>query len=146
VNGILYISSTERQWRAIPKDLPPGSTLFDYLDLWSFEGTLDRMHHSLYVKRCKRDEREASPTAAIIDSQGVKSAETGGRASISMVMMQVRRSMAKKQHILADTLDLLLHAIIHPADVQDRDSGILLLSTLSGMYPFLEKPFADGGD
>jgi transposase len=69
------------QWRAIPKDLPPRSTLFDYLDLWSYDGTLDRIHHALYVECRERGERDASPSAAIIDSQSVKSAEKGGRAS-----------------------------------------------------------------
>jgi transposase len=63
VNGIMYILSTGCQWRAIPKDLPPRSTLFDYLDLWSCDGTLDRMHHTLYVECRKRGDRQASPTA-----------------------------------------------------------------------------------
>src|SRR5271168_4863721 len=67
--------STGCQWRAVPKDLPPRSTLFDYLDLWSYDGTLDRIHHALYVECREQGEREASPTAAIIDSQSVKSAE-----------------------------------------------------------------------
>ena len=53
--------------------------------------------------------------------------------------------MGKKRHVLVDTLGLLLHAIVHPADVQDRDGGVLLLSTLFGMYPFLLKLFADAG-
>ena len=61
VNGLMYILSTGCQWRAIPKDLPSRSTLFDYLDLWSFDGTLDRMHHALYVECRERDGREASP-------------------------------------------------------------------------------------
>jgi transposase len=74
-NGIMFILSTGCQGRAVPKDLPPRSTLFDYLDLWSLDGTLDRMHHALYVACRKRDDREAGPTAAIIDSQSVKSAE-----------------------------------------------------------------------
>jgi transposase len=69
------VLSTGCQWRAIPKDLPPRSTLFDYLDLWSYDGTLDRIHHALYVECREQGEREASPTAAIIDSQSVKSAE-----------------------------------------------------------------------
>src|SRR5437762_7988391 len=77
---------------AIPKDLPP---LFHYLDLWSWDGTLDRIHHALYVGCREQDEREASPTAAIIDSQSVKSAEKGGPASIRMAMMRARRSRAK---------------------------------------------------
>jgi len=63
MNGIMYILSTGCQWRAIPKDLPPRSTLFDYLDLWSYDGTLDRIHHALYVECREQDEREASPSA-----------------------------------------------------------------------------------
>ena len=91
MNGIMYILSTGCQWRAIPKDLPPRSTLFDYLDLWSWDGTLERIHHALYVECREQEEREASPTAAIIDSQSVKSAEKGGRRSIRMVTMQEKR-------------------------------------------------------
>ena len=95
MNGIMYVLSTGCQWRAIPKDLPPRSTLFDYLDLWSWDGTLEHIHHAPYVE-CREDgEREASPTAAIIDSQSVKSAEKGGRRSIRMVTMQERRSRAR---------------------------------------------------
>ena len=61
-----------------PKDLPPRSTVYDYFDLWSWDGTLDRIHEALY-RRCREEaSREASPTAAIIDSQSVKSAEKGG--------------------------------------------------------------------
>src|SRR3981081_1370328 len=79
MNGIMYILSTGCRWRAIPKDLPPRSTVHDYLDLWSYDGTLDRIHHALYVECREQDEREASPTAALIDSQSVKSAAHGGR-------------------------------------------------------------------
>jgi transposase len=95
VNGIMYVLSTGCQWRAVPKDLPPRSTLFSYLDLWSWDGTLDRLHHALYEKCREQDEREASPTAAIIDSQSVKSAEKGGPGSIRMAMMRERRSRAR---------------------------------------------------
>src|SRR6266851_7745207 len=79
----------------IPKDLPPKSTVHDYLDLWSYDGTLDRIHHALYVECREQGEREASPTAAIIDSQSVKSAEKGGRASIRMAMTRAKRSRAR---------------------------------------------------
>jgi transposase len=71
------ILSTGCQWRAIPKDLPARSTLYDYFDLWSFDGTLDRLHDALYVKCREQASRDASPTAAILDSQSVKSAEKG---------------------------------------------------------------------
>ena len=75
VNGLMYILSTGCQWRAIPKDLPPRSTVHDYFDLWSWDGTLDRIHETLYVKCRERALREANPTAAIIDSQSLKAAE-----------------------------------------------------------------------
>src|SRR3974390_1153823 len=78
MNGIMYILSTGCQWRALPKELPPRSTVHDYLDLWSYDGTLDRIHHAFYVGCSEKEGREASPTAAIIDSQSVKSTEKGG--------------------------------------------------------------------
>jgi transposase len=95
LNGILYVLSTGCQWRAIPKDLPPRSTVHDYLDRWQWDGTLDRIHHALYVQCREQAGREASPTAAIIDSQSVKSAEKGGPASILQAMIRARRSKAR---------------------------------------------------
>jgi transposase len=95
VNGIMYVLGTGCQWRAIPKDLPPRSTLFGYLDLWSWDGTLDRIHHELYVRCREQADREASPTAAIIDSQSVKSAEKGGPRLTRRAMMAVRKSKAR---------------------------------------------------
>ena len=78
LNGAMYVLSTGCQWRAIPKDLPPRSTVFAYLDLWRWDGTIERIHHELYVKCREHAGHEASPTAGIIDSQSVKSAEKGG--------------------------------------------------------------------
>ena len=75
VNGLMYVLSTGCQWRAIPKDLPPKSTIHGYFDLWTYDGTLQRLHHVLYQQCREQAQREASPTAAIIDSQSVKSAE-----------------------------------------------------------------------
>jgi transposase len=95
MNGIMYVLSTGCQWRAIPKDLPPRSTLFGYLDLWSYDGTLDCIHHALFMACREQGERDASPTAAIIDSQSVKSAEKGGRTSIRTAMTPARRSRAR---------------------------------------------------
>src|SRR5215218_4823623 len=77
VNGVMYILSTGCQWAALPKDLPPRSTVNDYLRRWTRIGRLDRIHHALYVLCCEQAGREASPTAAIIDSQSVKGAEKG---------------------------------------------------------------------
>ena len=95
VNGLMYVLSTGCQWRAIPKDLPPRSTIYDYFDLWSWEGTLNRIHDALYLRCREAASREASPTAAIIDSQSVKSAEKGGRASIRPATTRARKSRAR---------------------------------------------------
>lgn len=95
VNGLMYILSTGCQWQAMPKDLPPRSTLYNYFDLWSWDGTLDRIHHALYVECRERAAREASPTAATIDSQSVTSAEKGGLESTRTATMRARRSTAR---------------------------------------------------
>ena len=95
VNGLMYVLSTGCQWRAIPKDLPPRSTVHGYFDLWSWDGTLDRLHEALYVRCREQASREVSPTAAIIDSQSVKSAEKGDLRSIRRATTRARRSRAR---------------------------------------------------
>ena len=83
MNGVMYILSTGCQWRYLPKDFPPYSTVHRYFIWWQCDGVLDRIHYALYVACREKAEREASPTAAIIDSQSVKSAEkdTMGQAA-----------------------------------------------------------------
>jgi transposase len=143
VNGVMYILSTGCQWRYLPKDLPPRSTVHDYLRLWNWDGTLDRIHHELYVKCREKAEREASPTACIIDSQSVKSAEKGGPCIDPPGFDAGKLIKGKKRHILVDTQGLLLHTVVTAADVQDRDGGYALLATLFDLFPYLEKLFAD---
>jgi transposase len=94
LNGIFYVLSTGCQWNALPKDLPPKSTVYDYLDLWSWDGTLARIHHELYVSCREQAGREASPSAAIIDSQSAKAAQKGGPRSIRKGTTRARRSPA----------------------------------------------------
>jgi transposase len=145
VNGLMYILSTSCQWRAIPKDLPPRSTLHDYLDRWNCDGTLERIHYALYVQCREQAGREASPTVAIIDSQSVKSAEKGGGAIDRVGYDSGKKIKGKKRHLLVDTEGLVLQVIVHAADIQDRDGGVLLLATLFGLFPFLRKLYADAG-
>lgn len=95
VNGLMYVLSTGCQWRAVPKDLPPRSTLHSYLDLWRYEGVIDKIHHALYVQCREALDREASPTACIIDAQSVKSAEKGGPQSIPTATMPAKRPRAR---------------------------------------------------
>jgi transposase len=95
LNGLLYVLSTGWQWRAIPKDLPPRSTIFDYFGRWEADGTLRRIHDTLYVRCREQAERSPEPTACIIDSQSVKSAEKGGRSLIRRALMPANRSRGK---------------------------------------------------
>jgi transposase len=95
MNGLMYVLSTGCQWRALPKDLPPRSTVNHYFCRWQDDGTLDRLHHALYVRCREQADREASPTAAIIDSQSVKSAEKGGVGLTRRALTAARRSRAR---------------------------------------------------
>lgn len=95
LNGVFYVLTTGCQWRALPKDLPPKSTVDEYLGLWEWDGTLARIHHTLFVEVREMAGKEASPTAAIIDSQSVKGAEKGGRGSTRRAMTRARRSRAR---------------------------------------------------
>ncbi len=95
VNGLMYILSTGCQWASLPKDLPPRSTVNDYFCRWNYDGTLDRIHHALYIQCREMAGRESSPTAAIIDSQSVKSAEKGGTALTRRALMRARKSKAR---------------------------------------------------
>ncbi len=102
VNGLMYILSTGCQWSALPKDLPPKSTVNDYFRRWQDDRTLDRVHHALYVACREKAGREASPTAAIIDSQSVKAADLGreertkgGPRLTRTAMTRARRSRAR---------------------------------------------------
>ena len=115
-----------------------------YFDLWDYDGTLERIHHTLYVACRERVGREVSPTAAIIDSQSVKGAEKGGARSTRPATTRARRSGARSATSWS-TRRACLHALVHPADIQDRDGGVLVMATLFGLYPFLLKLFADGG-
>ena len=94
LNAIFYVLSTGCQWMALPKDLPPKSTAHNYFMLWDWDGTLERIHHALYVAVREKEGREASPSAAVIDSQSAKAAQKGGRRSIRKGMTRARRSPA----------------------------------------------------
>ena len=94
LNAVFYVLWTGCQWKALPKDLPPRSTVWEYLDLWGWDGTLNRIHHALYVETRERTGRKASPTTAIIDSQTAKGALKGGLRSIRQATTRARRPQA----------------------------------------------------
>jgi transposase len=95
LNAVLYVVSTGCQWRALPRDLPPRSTVHGWFVRWHCDGVLDRLHFALYQQVRELEGRHASPTAAIVDSQSVKSAEKGGGLSIRSAMTRPRKSRAR---------------------------------------------------
>ncbi len=93
LNAIFYVLSTGCQWAALPRDLPPRSTVWDYLDLWDWDGTISRIHHVLYVECREKAGREASPTMAIIDTQSAKGAVKGGARLTHKGLTRARKSL-----------------------------------------------------
>ncbi len=139
--AILYMASTGCQWRAIPKDFPPYSTVQGYFYASSHEGLLARINHVLVVALREAVGREASPTAGVIDSQSVKTAECGGPRGFDAG----KKINGRRRHIVTDTEGHLVGVHVHPADIQDRDGAPDLLASIRSLYPWLRHIFADGG-
>ena len=95
LNGVLYVLSTGCQWRALPKHLPPRSTVHGWFVRWHCDGVLERLHFALYQQARELAGKEASPTAAVVDSQSVKSVEKGAGAPIRSATMRATRSRAR---------------------------------------------------
>ena len=110
LNGIFYVLWTGCQWKALPKDLPPKSTVHDYLELWNWDGTLERVHHALYVAVREEAGREASPTAAIINSQSPKRGSWLDPSGYDAG----KKIKGRKRRIVVDTMGLLLSVVVHP--------------------------------
>ena len=143
LDGILYVLESGCQWRHLPKDLPPRSTCHDYLQLWAWDGTLERIHYQLYQRAREHEGREASPSAAVVDSQSVRSASKGACAD-PVGYDAGKKVKGVKYQILVDTLGLMLNIVVHPADIQDRDGAALDKRTRQ-TFPFIEIVYADGG-
>ena len=139
VDAIFYIAQTGCQWRLLPKDFPPYTTVQRYFYPWRDDGRWHSINHALLMKAREAAGREASPSAGVIDSQSVKTTEAGGPRGYDAG----KKVKGRKRHLLTDTTGLLVAAIVHTADVQDRDGAPPLLATIRHSFPWLRHVFAD---
>lgn len=141
VEAILYMAWSGCQWRALPKDFPPYSTVQGYFYDWSHGQVLATINHALVVAAREKIGREASPSAGVIDSQSVKTTECGGPRGYDAG----KKNKGRKRHIVTDTEGHLVGLNVHTADIQDRDGAVDLLASLRHLYPWLRHVFANGG-
>jgi transposase len=141
VKAILYLVRGGLPWRMLPPCFPPVSTVRRWFYLWRDNGLWQTLNHALLMVMRETQGREASPSAGVIDSQSVKTTESGGPRGYDAG----QKIKGRKRHILTDTEGNLVHAIIHTADIQDRDGAPLLLAAIIHRVPWLRHLFADGG-
>ncbi|MBP1299794.1 IS5 family transposase [Bradyrhizobium elkanii] len=140
-DAIQYIATTGCQWALLPKDFPPFTTVQYYFYGLRDSGVLDLINDALVEIARRLAGREPQPTAAIIDSQSVKTTESGGPRGFDAG----KKIKGRKRHIVTDTQGNLLSAIVHPANVQDRDGAPTAVSLACASYPTIAHLFADGG-
>ena len=141
VNGILYLLRSGCPWRMVPHDLPPWQTLYKYFRSWTMDGTWERVSETLRPCVREAEGRDPTPSAAIIDSQSVKTTEKGGLVAYDAG----KKINGRKRHVIVDTVGLLLAVVVHPANIQDRDGARLVINKLIGRFPRLRLIWADAG-
>jgi len=141
LDAVFYVVRGGIAWRALPHEYPPWKTVYHYHRIWRLLGVWEAIHTTLRERVRTRLGREPTPSAAIIDSQSVKTTEQGGPRGFD----GHKKVNGRKRHLLVDTNGLLLEVVVHPADVSDREGGKRLLERVAGKAPRLEHIWADQG-
>jgi putative transposase len=140
VNGILYVNRTGCQWRALPKDYPPWSTVYDFFRKWRNDGIWQQLNDTLREKVRQKAGRQRTPKSAYLDSQSAKAASAGGESGYD----PGKKIVGRKRHILVDSLGLLLMVVVTGAGWQDAAAAEDVLTLLPlGLLPRLRVIWAD---
>jgi putative transposase len=135
-----YVTRTGCQWRYLPREYPPWQTVYGYFRTWRKDGTWQRIHDRLRGDVREQEGRNHQPSAAIIDSQTVKTTDRGGA---ERGFDAGKQTFGRKRHILVDTLGLLLLVVVHSTGIQDRDGARKVLAPLANRFTRLRKIWAD---
>ena len=139
VEAIFYVLRSGCPWRMLPDCFPPRQTVYAWFAAWRDRGVFQALTHILVMRDREQAGREASPSAAVIDSQSIKTTEAGGPRGYDAG----KKVMGRKRHAMVDTDGRPLVLQIHPASVQDRDGAVPLLQASRRRFPFIERAFAD---
>lgn len=141
-NGIFYLVKTGCQWRMLPRDFAPWNTIYYYYRKWKNNGFIEEVHETLRDTIRQQNGRDKSPSLGLIDSRSVKTSRNGGAAR---GIDGGKKTKGRKQHIITDTLGLILVVVIHAANIHDSKGAFDVISNLRGRFPRLKKIVADGG-
>ncbi len=139
IHAILYVVRTGCQWRVLPKDFPNWSTTYGVFRRWRDDGTWQRIHDRLREKVRKAAGKKSTPTAAIVDSQSIRTAEGGEERGYDAG----KKITGRKQHLAVDTLGMVLAVVVHSAAIQDQDGAAWVMNKLGEQFRRLKVIFGD---